>query len=181
MLKRNKGFTLVELLVTICVLFIVLVIGLPNLTGQLASNRSSALSSEMLVAVNYARNEAINRATRISLCPSVDGITCAVAADWNKGWMIYLDTVTADTATTTGVGTVLKYWGDINKDAVVTAKAGAADVNFISFTSSGALGSTSATGITIKSYLKKCKGLNQSETKIGVAGMIRASKIACPL
>lgn len=181
MLKNQKAFTLIELMVTVCVLTILLTIGLPNLTGQIASNRSSALSSEMLVAVNYARSEAINRSSRVSMCPSLDGATCAIAADWNKGWMIYLDTVTADAATTTSVGTALKYWGDLNKDAMVTVKAGTADIDFIRFTSSGALGSAAATGVTIKSYLKKCKGSNQAETQIGVAGMIRSSKISCPL
>lgn len=181
MLKNQKAFTLVELLITITVLFIVLTIGLPNLTGQIASNRSTALSSEMLTAVNFARDEAIHRAARVSICPSGNGTSCATAADWNKGWIIFIDTATSDAATTYGVGTVLRYWNDLNKDAVVTVKAGSTAVNFVRFTSAGALGSTTATGRTINTYLAKCKGVNKSVTNIGVAGMIRSSKIACPL
>ncbi|HOY22018.1 MAG TPA: GspH/FimT family pseudopilin [Cellvibrio sp.] len=181
MSKNQKAFTLIELLITITVLFIVLTIGLPNLTGQIASNRSSALSSEMLVAVNFARDEAIHRSARISICPSIDGASCASATDWNKGWIVFLDTAASDSVTTYVVGTVLRYWNDLNKDAVVTVMAGSTAVDFVRFTSSGALGSTVATGRTINTYLAKCKGLNQSVTNIGIAGMIRSSKIACPL
>ncbi len=139
MLKNQKAFTLIELLRTITVLFIVLAIGLPNLTGQIASNRSAALSSEMLVAVNFARSEAIHRSTRVSICPSTNGTACATAADWSKGWMIFIDASTSDSATTYSVGAVLRYWNDLHKDAVVTVKEGMTAVDFVRFTSSGAL------------------------------------------
>ena len=181
MLKNQKAFTLIELMVTILVLFIVLTIGLPNLTGQIASNRSTALSSEMLIALNFARDEAIHTAKRVSICPSSTGTSCGTATEWNKGWIIFMDTATSDAATTYGVGTVLRYWDDLNKGAVVTVKEGTTAVNFVRFTSTGALGSTTTTGRTINTYLLKCKGLNQSVANVGVAGMISSSKIACPL
>lgn len=180
MFKLQKAFTLIELLVAVVVLGVVLAIGLPNFFGQMSNNRSLSLSADMVTALNFARGEAIKRAARVSICPSTTGTTCGGTGDWGKGWIAFVDTATSDSATAPTLGTVLKYWNDLNEKSVITVKAGSTDVGFIRFVSSGALGSSVTTGRVINAYVDKCKGLNQGEIKVGVAGMVSSRKIACP-
>jgi len=84
-----RGFTLVELMVTIAIVAILLALGLPVFEGSMRSNRVATTTNEMLASISMARSEAI-RSTRTSvLCASSDGSACGT--DWNRGWIIWVD------------------------------------------------------------------------------------------
>lgn len=69
-----KGFTLVELLVTISVLAIVATIAVPNFQLLLSSNRLTAAHNEILSGLNLARSEAVKRREVVTLeLHAVDG------------------------------------------------------------------------------------------------------------
>ena len=86
----HRGFTLIEMLVTITVLAIVLGIGLPGLRDFILNNRQVSTVNEMVGSLQYARTEAIARNRNVTVCPSADGADCA-GSDWSVGWIVFND------------------------------------------------------------------------------------------
>lgn len=87
---RARGFSLVELMVAISVTAILLIIASPMITTTLERNNVSSASNTLLSNINYARSEAVNRGTDVSICPSTDGKTCASSTTaYETGWLIY--------------------------------------------------------------------------------------------
>jgi type IV fimbrial biogenesis protein FimT len=85
----GKGFTLVEMMVTMAVMAIVLAVAVPSFTSLVASNRLSAQANDWLSAFYLARAEAIKLNQNVRLCHSADGLLCspAPAGGW-LGWII---------------------------------------------------------------------------------------------
>jgi type IV fimbrial biogenesis protein FimT len=79
-----RGFTLVELLVTVSLVAIMLAFAAPSFT---AFQRNAALRStaaNFMSAVTSARAEAMRRGINVYLIPTTD-------QDWSKGWTVYAD------------------------------------------------------------------------------------------
>lgn len=83
--KATRGFTLVELLVTIAVITILVTVGVP-MYGQFA--RGSAITgatSELVAAVNDARSRAVTERRSMRLEKFVD---TDPAGSWSNGWQL---------------------------------------------------------------------------------------------
>jgi type IV fimbrial biogenesis protein FimT len=79
-----RGFTLVELLVTIVVLGLLLTLALPNMRDFLVGNRLSTNVNGFIGLVNYARSEAIVRNQDVVICPKNSStIACVSQTGWN--------------------------------------------------------------------------------------------------
>lgn len=89
--QTRMGFSLIELMVTIAVLAILVAVALPSFTHTIRNNQFQALQDSLLSAFQFARSEAINRNSAVSICPSVNGQSCSGNANWNNGWIIYQD------------------------------------------------------------------------------------------
>ena len=79
-----RGFTLIELMVTLTVLAIVLSLAAPSFASLLASNRMSTQTNEFIVALNLARSEAVRRGLPVTLL-SIDN------DNYSKGWTVFPD------------------------------------------------------------------------------------------
>lgn len=86
--RRVRGFTLVELMVTLMVLAILLGIAVPSFRDAALSSRLSGYANDLVASVQVARSEAIKRNLTVTLCASVDGSTCAAGVGWEVGWII---------------------------------------------------------------------------------------------
>lgn len=82
-----RGFTLVELMVTIAVLAIVLAIAIPGMDELTLSNRLGAYANNLVASTHLARGEAIKRNAVVTMCVSTDGENCA-AGGWEQGWIV---------------------------------------------------------------------------------------------
>ncbi len=89
---NNKGFTLIELMITIAIAAIVMAIGVPAFQDMIRNNRIIAQTNDVMSALNFARGEAIKRGRPVVLCKSSDGAACATSGNWDQGWMIFVDT-----------------------------------------------------------------------------------------
>ena len=87
--RRDAGFTLLELLITVTIATALLVLGLPSMQQALNDNRMTAQANDLATALNLARSEAVKRKLRVSVCPSSDGANCA--GPWDGGWIVFTD------------------------------------------------------------------------------------------
>lgn len=87
---RARGFTLVELLVTITLAGLLLSFALPSFQGLVADRRGAAAINQMVAAVNFARALAINGGRNVTLCPG-RGDECLERNRWHQGALIFVD------------------------------------------------------------------------------------------
>lgn len=86
---RAKGFTLVELMITIVVLAILTSIAFPSFQASLRSNRVATASNELMASLALARSEAIRGGRGGGVCASKKGEACD--GNWNDGWVVWTD------------------------------------------------------------------------------------------
>ncbi|QSX75153.1 GspH/FimT family pseudopilin [Lysobacter arenosi] len=82
----SRGFTLLELMVTISVLGILAVIAFPAFTSITNSNRLTSAANQFAVDLQFARSEAMRRNVRVEVCASADAATCS-GDDW-QNWIV---------------------------------------------------------------------------------------------
>lgn len=86
---KEKGFTLIELMVTVAVLVIVLSIAIPSFSNMLLNNRISTTAYEVQAAMQLARSEAVQRKRVVTLCRANAAFTkCEDGKDWTQGWLL---------------------------------------------------------------------------------------------
>ena len=85
---RERGFTLMELLVAVSIAAMLFAIGVPMFRNASLGARLSAAANNLLASVQLARSEAIKRNVRVTLCTSSDGATCAASGGWEQGWIV---------------------------------------------------------------------------------------------
>jgi type IV fimbrial biogenesis protein FimT len=85
--RRQRGVTLVELMVAITVLSILLYIAAPSFRDAGLPSQLRAVANNVVAASQIARSEAIKRNATVTLCVSSDGQTCGTG-NWQQGWIV---------------------------------------------------------------------------------------------
>lgn len=95
----ERGFTLIELMVTIAILAILIGIAIPSFQEMIQANRLQSASAEFQSALAMARTEAIKRGgdARVTVLANTVGTTTA----WNNGYTVFVNRSSA--ATTAGL------------------------------------------------------------------------------
>lgn len=92
---HEKGFTLIELMITLLVAAVILGVGVPNFQEFIANNRMAAATNDVISALHMARSEAIKRRTNVTLCPSAnwdaDNPACNNGGVIGGGYIIFVD------------------------------------------------------------------------------------------
>jgi type IV fimbrial biogenesis protein FimT len=78
-MRGERGFTLVEAMVTLAIIVILAGVGMPAMKEFVANQRVRSAASELFSDILQARSEAIKRNTDITLAP---------VGSWEKGWSI---------------------------------------------------------------------------------------------
>lgn len=90
MQRRNEGFTLIELIVTMVIVGILMSMAAPSFTRFLQDaklgGQARALSSE----IQRARSEAARLNQNVVICNTTDNSTCTASAVWGRR-IIFLD------------------------------------------------------------------------------------------
>lgn len=79
---RTRGFTLIELVVTMAVLVILVTVALPAFSHLVRETRTHTRAQDLYQAAQLARTSAITNNQRVTL--SADG-------QWSDGWQVFVD------------------------------------------------------------------------------------------
>lgn len=84
--RKNRGFTLIELIVTVLILGILSSFALPAYTSFVADQRVKTAAFDVMSALVLARSEAIKRNNDVYIIPAQNNMT--------NGWTVTVDTTT---------------------------------------------------------------------------------------
>ncbi|TBU92956.1 GspH/FimT family pseudopilin [Phytopseudomonas dryadis] len=157
-MRFARGFTLIELMVTIAVLAIVVSIAAPSFSNILRDNRILSITNELQGAIQLARSEAVQRRKDVVLCRRNDaGTACSNGVDWANGWVILSGTV------------VIKTWDGVGSLAITGPNAG------LTFKPNGAVAAAADFAVTAAS----CNGNQKRTITVSTIGTSTQGKVNC--
>jgi type IV fimbrial biogenesis protein FimT len=92
---RARGFTLVELMVTIGVAAIVIGLAVPSFVTTIRESQMTAASNDLVSTFQLARSEAIKRNLPVTVCRTSGfndpAPACGTGEGWHEGWIAFVD------------------------------------------------------------------------------------------
>lgn len=87
-----RGFTLIELMITLAVATVLLSTALPNFVQAINNNRLATNTNDFIASLNLARSEAIKRGVNV--------VVARTGTNWEDGWQVFVDVDTSTAART---------------------------------------------------------------------------------
>lgn len=172
---RVRGFTMIELMVTIGILAILTMVAIPSFTSVLINYRLTSISNTFLASAQLARSEAIKRNSRVTMCKSADGTTCVITGGWQQGWILFQD---IDNNALRDAAEVIIHTENALPANFLTTTGD----NYISYTASGGSelpsGAPQATTVTLCSYSESVAPARKMF--LNFVGRLRVEKATVP-
>ena len=89
--RSIRGFSLIELFMTIAVAGIVLGIALPSFSQMRERQGFIAMQHQLMGGFHQARTLAVTRRLPAAICPTADGLNCRNGGVWDQGWLVFVD------------------------------------------------------------------------------------------
>lgn len=172
-MKNYRGFTMIELMVTLAVVAVAVTLAVPGFANFIREQQVTTQTNDFLSSLNIARSEALKRGVPISVCASSDGASCSGNNDWAAGWIVFTDDgPTAGTVEGGSGETVLRVYDGIGS-GTLTADGGA---TFVTFMGDGLAGARDDFTLTPPT----CQGNQVRSIDLSATGRGDTSKVACP-
>ncbi|WP_295444273.1 GspH/FimT family protein [uncultured Thiodictyon sp.] len=165
-----RGFTLIELMVTVAVMVVLVIVATPALNDATLGNRLTSYASRLMAGAYLARGEAIKRNALITLCASSNGTGCATSGGWEQGWIVTCASNNSVTCTSGGTGS-----------PIVFQRQGALPIGFKVISTDPLSLLFQPTGVgTTQATLKFCRtsplGKQERQVTIGATGGVSAKR-----
>ncbi len=142
-IAENRGFTLLELMITLFIAGIILSIGVPSFRGVMQNQRMTSATNELVMSLNLAKSEAIKRVVYVSICKSSNGVTCGDAGtSWRDGWIVFANTTVANLGVRDFGDELIRVYPGLRNGYTLTPMGTIG--GFISFRPSGTMGTAVA-------------------------------------
>lgn len=82
--RLQRGFTLIELMVTVAIIAIAMSLVIPSLTTFQRNAELTATANTLLSSINTARSEAMKRGMNAMVVPNDN-------TNWGLGWIVFVD------------------------------------------------------------------------------------------
>ena len=91
-MTRDRGFSLVELIIAIAIFSILLKIALPSWANYVADNKLKLTRDSFVSSVDIARQMALSNDDNVTLCPFSTASSTTCGSSWSSGWIVYEQT-----------------------------------------------------------------------------------------
>lgn len=173
-LARARGFSLVELMITVLVVAILTAVAWPNFRDFMHRNTVTTQANQVLAALQYARNEAVSRRYPTAVCASASTTSTPPACDggssFENGWMVWRDSSLSGTpsysATATPADELLRVTST-QTGVSIRSFGGSGTANLIAFDQRGAvIGAAGVTNIVVCAKGKSSDALGTNSQRV---------------
>jgi type IV fimbrial biogenesis protein FimT len=164
---QNKGFSAIELMVTLAISAILLAIAAPSFRNITASSNMVSNSDGMIAAFNYARTESLKRGSSVKLGQ-------LVTSSWTGGVIVWIDSDDDDSLDTGEVE--LRRWEPFDSASTVSSTD---TQNVFAYNASGEVDISDASGKFILTICDDRTGEEGRSITILTSGAIIADKVTC--
>lgn len=156
-MKKQTGFTLVELIVAMAVVAIMSMFAAPAMRAFIQNSKAVTQTNQLVTALNYSRSEAVKRRTRVVICAlnSSQNACSTSSVPWDSnGWMVFADRDSdgvydagdGDSDLEDGEDVLLKQWKEISNKDDIDITAGATSFTYLQ---SGSMSGSSTVGMQV--------------------------------
>lgn len=183
----NRGFTLIELLITLSIAMILLTIAVPSFIDFIRNGRMATQTNDLVLALAYAKSEAVKRGITINVCKNVDTTTACSNADtgWSNGWTIFVDS--DNDCVVDSTEEVLRVWPALQANTLCYSNGDRVRFGSTGFTTSvsngtfrvcDARGATEARGVVLSLQGRARRAIDSDNNSIEEDGS--GNDLSCP-
>lgn len=180
-MKAQRGFTLLELMITLAVAIVVLTIGVPSFQDAFRNYRVTNLTNQFVTSLNLARSTAIKENMRVALrrfdtsVAPVPGTGSPASGGYEWGWIVFADP--NNNATWDAGETLIEVAQPVTSTGV-TIQGNTNVANYVSFRPDGIPRQTG--GGPQNGTITVCKSPKALDITISLQGRITTGEGSCP-
>ena len=88
-MQRSPGLTLLELLITLAIVAIIVLAGVPMFRDLQLNQHMTAQVNGLIHAIFLAKHSAHTTLSEMTICKSQSGHQCESQAEWSDGWLLF--------------------------------------------------------------------------------------------